>query len=35
VADGFISPVDLVAIGMYTADEAEQQHSLETAGAAR
>jgi len=35
VADGFISPVDLVAIGMYTAEEAEQLHVMETAGAAR
>ena len=35
VADGFISPVDLVAIGMYTADEARQLHVMETVGAAR
>ena len=35
VADGFISPVDLVAIGMYTAEEAKQLHVMETAGAAR
>ena len=35
VADGFISPVDLVAIGMFTAEEAKQLHSMETTGAAR
>jgi uncharacterized membrane protein len=34
ISDGFISPLDLVAIGLHTADEAKQLHSLETAGAA-
>ena len=34
VADGFISPLDLVEIGLATADEAEQLHAQETAGAA-
>ena len=35
VADGFISPLDLVAIGLGTAEEAEQLHAQETAAAAR
>jgi uncharacterized membrane protein len=30
IADGFISPLDLVAIGLHTADEAAQLHALET-----
>jgi uncharacterized membrane protein len=34
VADGFISPLDLVEIGLATAEEAEQLHAQETAGAA-
>ena len=34
VADGFISPVDLVAIGMYTAEEAERWEAMERYGAA-
>ena len=34
IADGFISPLDLVAIGLVTAEEAEQLHAQETAGAA-
>jgi uncharacterized membrane protein len=34
VSDGFISPLDLVAIGLHTADEARALHSMETAGAA-
>ena len=33
VADGFISPLDLVEIGLATAEEAEQLHAHETAGA--
>jgi uncharacterized membrane protein len=33
IADGFISPLDLVAIGLVTAEEAEQQHAQETAAA--
>jgi uncharacterized membrane protein len=32
--DGFISPVDLVAIGLVTAQEAERLHNLETRAAA-
>jgi uncharacterized membrane protein len=31
VSDGFISPLDLVELGMYTAEEAKQLHALETA----
>ena len=34
VADGFISPLDLVAIGLVTTEEAEHLHQLETTGAA-
>jgi uncharacterized membrane protein len=33
VGDGFISPLDLVAIGLLSAEEAAQLHELETAGA--
>ena len=33
IADGFISPLDLVAIGLATAEEAEQLHTQETAAA--
>ena len=35
ISDGFISPLDLVEIGLVTAEEAEQLHAHETAGAAR
>ncbi len=35
LSDGFISPLDLVAIGLVTAEEAEELHDLETAAAAR
>ena len=35
IADGFISPLDLVEIGLVTAEEAEQLHAHETAAAAR
>lgn len=31
LADGFISPFDLVAIGLVTAEEAKELHDLETA----
>jgi uncharacterized membrane protein len=34
VSDGFISPLDLVGIGLVTAAEAQQLHELETAAAA-
>ena len=34
ISDGFISPLDLVEIGLMAADEAKELHELETAGAA-
>ena len=34
ISDGFISPLDLVAIGLVTAEEAQELHNLETAAAA-
>ena len=34
ISDGFISPLDLVAIGMMTAEEAKELHAMETSGAA-
>jgi uncharacterized membrane protein len=33
LADGFISPLDLVEIGLVTAEEAKELHDLETSGA--
>jgi hypothetical protein len=33
LSDGFISPLDLVEIGLIEAAEAEELHSLETAAA--
>jgi uncharacterized membrane protein len=35
LSDGFISPLDLVAIGLVEAEEAKQLHALETAAAAK
>jgi hypothetical protein len=35
LADGFISPLDLVEIGLTTVEEAKELHALETAAAAR
>ena len=35
VSDGFISPLDLVGIGLMTADEAKDLHVMETSGAAK
>jgi uncharacterized membrane protein len=35
VSDGFISPLDLVEIGLLSAEEAKELHAHETAGAAR
>ena len=32
ISDGFISPLDLVAIGLHTAEEARELHALETSG---
>jgi uncharacterized membrane protein len=34
LSDGFISPLDLVEIGLMSRDEAEQLHSMETAAGA-
>ncbi len=34
ISDGFISPLDLVAIGLVSAEEANELHAIETAGAA-
>ncbi len=34
ISDGFISPLDLVEIGLVTAEEAQELHNLETAAAA-
>jgi uncharacterized membrane protein len=34
ISDGFISPLDLVEIGLVSAEEAKELHELETAGAA-
>jgi uncharacterized membrane protein len=34
ISDGFISPLDLVEIGLATAQEAQELHELETTGAA-
>jgi uncharacterized membrane protein len=34
LSDGFISPLDLVEIGLVTAEEAKELHALETSGAA-
>jgi uncharacterized membrane protein len=33
ISDGFISPLDLVAIGLLSADEAQQHHEMETKAA--
>ncbi|HET9973832.1 MAG TPA: hypothetical protein VFQ68_36755 [Streptosporangiaceae bacterium] len=35
VSDGFISPLDLVGIGLMTAEEARELHEMETAVAAK
>jgi len=34
ISDGFISPLDLVEIGLMSAEEARDLHAMETAGAA-
>jgi uncharacterized membrane protein len=34
ISDGFISPLDLVEIGLLSAEEAKDLHQIETAGAA-
>ena len=33
ISDGFISPLDLIGIGMVTAEEARELHAAETASA--
>jgi uncharacterized membrane protein len=35
IGDGFISPLDLIGIGLVSAEEAKELHEMETAGAAR
>jgi uncharacterized membrane protein len=35
ISDGFISPLDLVEIGLLTAEEAAELHAMETASAAK
>jgi len=35
ISDGFISPLDLVGIGLMTAEEATELHAMETTGAAK
>jgi uncharacterized membrane protein len=35
ISDGFISPLDLVAIGLMTAEDAKDLHVMETANAAK
>jgi uncharacterized membrane protein len=35
VSDGFISPLDLVEVGIVSAEEAKQMHAMETAAGAR
>ncbi len=35
LSDGFISPLDLVAIGLISAEEATDLHAMETSGAAK
>lgn len=34
ISDGFISPLDLIEVGLVTGDEARELHALETAGSA-
>ena len=35
ISDGFISPLDLVEIGLVTAEEAEELHAIETGAPSR
>ena len=35
ISDGFISPLDLVEIGLVSAEEANELHAMETSAAAR
>ena len=34
ISDGFISPLDLIEVGLHNAEEAAQLHAMETSGAA-
>ena len=34
ISDGFVSPLDLVEIGLVSAEEAQELHAIETAGSA-
>ena len=34
ISDGFISPLDLIGIGLVSAEEAAQAHEIENRGAA-
>ena len=34
ISDGFISPLDLIGIGLVSAEEAAQAHAIENRGAA-
>jgi hypothetical protein len=34
ISDGFISPLDLIDVGLMSAEEAKELHDIETAGAA-
>ena len=34
ISDGFISPLDLIGIGLVSAEEADELHAIETAGSA-
>ncbi|MFN8175747.1 MAG: hypothetical protein U0T02_11835 [Solirubrobacteraceae bacterium] len=34
ISDGFISPLDLIEVGLLSSEEAEELHALETSGAA-
>jgi hypothetical protein len=33
ISDGFISPLDLIELGLVTAEEAQELHALEQSGA--
>jgi len=35
LSDGFISPFDLIALGLFSAEEAKELHNVEQAAAAR
>ena len=35
ISDGFVSPLDLVDVGLVSAEEAEQLHAIETAATAK